>query len=107
MARKGAGEAFDRLLEADAIWRDLIPQVDELRGRQKIQGKPTPEQVEELKQVKEDLRRLEEELEPRPRRRGTSCCRRCRTHRTSRFRTRQPRTEGAVERVVGDRPELA
>ena len=62
VARKGAGEAFDRLLDADVRWRELVPQVDELRGRQKIQGKPTPEQVEELKQVKEDLRRLEEEL---------------------------------------------
>ncbi len=62
VARKGAGETFDRLLEADARWRELIPQVDELRGRQKIQGKPTPEQVDELKQVKEDLRRLEDEL---------------------------------------------
>jgi seryl-tRNA synthetase len=62
VARKGAGEAFDRLLEADARWRELIPQVDELRGRQKLQGKPSPEQVEELKQVKEDLRRLEDEL---------------------------------------------
>ncbi len=62
VARKGAGEAFDRLLEADARWRELIPQVDDLRGRQKIQGKPTPEQVEELKQVKEQLRALEEEL---------------------------------------------
>jgi seryl-tRNA synthetase len=51
VARKGAGEAFDRLLEADARWRELVPQVDELRGRQKIQGKPTPEQVEELKRV--------------------------------------------------------
>jgi len=62
VARKGAGDAFDRLLEADARWRELVPQVDELRGKQKIQGKPSPEQVEELKQVKEDLRRLEEEL---------------------------------------------
>ena len=62
VARKGAGEAFDRLLEADARWRELVPQVDELRGRQKLQGKPTPEQVEELKQVKEDLKRLEGEL---------------------------------------------
>ena len=60
VARKGAAEAFDRLLEADAVWRDLIPQVDELRGRQKIQGKPTPEQVEELKEVKEQLRQLED-----------------------------------------------
>jgi seryl-tRNA synthetase len=61
VARKNGGEAFDQLLEADARWRELVPQVDELRGRQKLKGKPTPEQVEELKQVKEDLRRLEEE----------------------------------------------
>ena len=62
IARKGGGEAFDELLEADARWRELVPQVDELRGRQKLKGKPTPEQVEELKTVKEDLRKLEEEL---------------------------------------------
>ena len=62
IARKGGGEAFDELLEADARWRELVPQVDELRGRQKLKGKPTPEQVEELKQVKEELRRLEDEL---------------------------------------------
>jgi seryl-tRNA synthetase len=36
--------------------------VDELRSRQKLKGKPTPEQVEELKQVKADLQRLEGEL---------------------------------------------
>jgi seryl-tRNA synthetase len=62
LARKGAAEAFDELLAADERWRELVPQVDELRGRQKLKGKPTPEQVEELKQVKADLRRLEEEL---------------------------------------------
>jgi len=62
LARKGAGEAFDELLAADARWRELVPQVDELRGRQKIQGKPTPEQLEELKQVKAELQRLEGEL---------------------------------------------
>jgi seryl-tRNA synthetase len=62
IARKGGAEAFDELLQADARWRELVPRVDELRGRQKLKGKPTPEQVEELKQVKEDLRRLEEEL---------------------------------------------
>ena len=64
VARKDAeaGEAFDELLAADERWRELVPQVDELRGKQKLKGKPTPEQVEELKQVKEELRRLEEEL---------------------------------------------
>ena len=62
VARKGAGETFDELLEADARWRELVPQVDELRSRQKIQGKPSPEQVEELKQVKDELRQREQEL---------------------------------------------
>jgi seryl-tRNA synthetase len=62
VARKGAAEAFDELLRADARWRELVPKVDELRGRQKLKGKPTPEQVEELKTVKDELRRLEDEL---------------------------------------------
>jgi seryl-tRNA synthetase len=62
VARKGAADAFDELLNADARWRELVPKVDELRARQKLQGKPTPEQVEELKAVKEELRRLEDEL---------------------------------------------
>jgi seryl-tRNA synthetase len=62
VVRKGAGDDFDRLLAADARWRELVPRVDELRGRQKIQGKPTPEQVEELKQVKDELKGLEDEL---------------------------------------------
>ena len=62
VARKGAAEAFDELLAADGRWRELVPKVDELRGRQKLKGKPTPEQVEELKTVKEELRRLEDEL---------------------------------------------
>jgi seryl-tRNA synthetase len=62
LARRGAGEAFDALLAADERWRALVPQVDELRARQKLDGKPTPEQLEELKQVKERLRTLEAEL---------------------------------------------
>jgi seryl-tRNA synthetase len=62
LARKGAAEAFDDWLVADERWRELVPKIDELRSRQKIQGKPTPEQIEELKQVKDDLRRTEEEL---------------------------------------------
>jgi seryl-tRNA synthetase len=62
VARKGGAEEFDQLLEADARWRELVPKVDELRGRQKLKGKPTPEQLEELKQVKDELRRVEEEL---------------------------------------------
>ncbi len=50
LARRGAGEAFDELLAADERWRALVPQVDELRAQQKLDGKPTPEQLEELQQ---------------------------------------------------------
>ena len=64
LVRKGdeAARAFDELLAADERWRALIPQVDELRTRTKLKGKPAPEQLEELKQVKVDLKRLEDEL---------------------------------------------
>jgi seryl-tRNA synthetase len=62
LARRGAGEEFDTLLAADERWRALVPRVDELRARQKLDGKPTPEQLEQLKQVKGELRGVEEEL---------------------------------------------
>jgi seryl-tRNA synthetase len=60
LARKGAAETFDALLAADERWRALVPQVDELRGRTKLKGKPMPEQLEELQRVKEELRAAEE-----------------------------------------------
>ncbi len=59
LARKSAGEAFDRLLAADERWRSLVPRVDELRGRTKLSGKPTPEQREELQTVKAELKDVE------------------------------------------------
>jgi seryl-tRNA synthetase len=62
LRRRGAEEAFNELLAADERWRELVPQVDELRAQQKIDGKPTPEQIEELKQLKDRLRALEDQL---------------------------------------------
>ncbi len=62
LARKGAAEAFDAWLAADAGWRELVPRVDELRSRTKVKGKPTPEQLEELRGVKEELQQVEREL---------------------------------------------
>jgi seryl-tRNA synthetase len=62
LARKGAADAFDALMAADERWRELVPKVDELRSRTKSKGKPTPEQLEELKSVKAELQRLEAEL---------------------------------------------
>ena len=62
LARKGAGDAFDRLLEADERWRALVPRVDELRAKTKLKGKPTPEQLGQLQAVKAALKGAENEL---------------------------------------------
>ena len=62
LARKGAAETFDAMLEADERWRALVPRIDELRSRTKLKGKPSPEQLAELQSVKEELRAAEEEL---------------------------------------------
>jgi seryl-tRNA synthetase len=69
LARKGAAEEFDALMEADRSWLALVPQVDDLRSKTKLKGKPTTEQLEELKGVKAELQRLEEELADAERRR--------------------------------------
>ncbi len=63
LARKGAADAFDALLEADRQWLEIVPRVDELRGRTKLKGKPTPEQLEELQAVKVQLKVAEDELD--------------------------------------------
>jgi seryl-tRNA synthetase len=62
LARKGAGELFDELLAADRAVLAVQPQVEELRSRRKLKGKPTPEQLAELELVKAELQRLEGEL---------------------------------------------
>jgi seryl-tRNA synthetase len=62
LSRKGGVEAFDQLIEADRRWLELVPKVDELRGFTKPKGKPTSEELEQLKQAKVKLQRLEEEL---------------------------------------------
>jgi seryl-tRNA synthetase len=62
LARKGAAGTFDAWLAADEQWRAVVPRVDELRSRTKLKGKPTPEQLEELKGVKEQLQAAEQEL---------------------------------------------
>jgi seryl-tRNA synthetase len=62
LARKGAADEFDRLIAADEHWRSLVPRVDELRGRTKLKGKPTPEELEALRPIKAELKQAEEEL---------------------------------------------
>ncbi|HVM58673.1 MAG TPA: hypothetical protein VMT74_14520, partial [Gaiellaceae bacterium] len=62
LARKDAAVQFDAWLAADERWRALVPRVDDLRARTKLKGKPTPEQLEELRTVKEELQTAEREL---------------------------------------------
>ena len=63
LARKGAAEQFDELLEADRAVLEVQPRVEELRARRKGgKGKPTPEQLAALEQVKTELQQLEEQL---------------------------------------------
>ncbi|HST24712.1 MAG TPA: serine--tRNA ligase, partial [Gaiellaceae bacterium] len=62
IARKGDEDVFDKLLREDERWRQLQTQVDELRARTKLKGKPTPEQLEELTRIKEELGGLEAQL---------------------------------------------
>src|SRR3954468_4993310 len=62
VARKGGAPIFDELLAADGRWRALQQQVDDLRARTKLKGKPTPEQLAELTAIKEQLQPLEAEL---------------------------------------------
>jgi seryl-tRNA synthetase len=61
VARKGAGGAFDELMSADTRWRELETRVTALRAKTRLKGKPTPEELEELRGVKEELKRLENE----------------------------------------------
>jgi seryl-tRNA synthetase len=62
LARKGAADVFDELLEADRAVREIQPRVEELRAARKVKGKPTPEQLKELEGVKEELQQLEQQL---------------------------------------------
>ncbi|WP_226362935.1 serine--tRNA ligase [Pseudonocardia sp. ICBG1142] len=64
LSRRGASADFDALLEVDARWREATDRVGSLRAaaKQRPKGKPTPEQVEQFKLEKEELRTAEDAL---------------------------------------------
>jgi seryl-tRNA synthetase len=62
LARKGADAAGRELLDVDTAWRRATAAAEELRAGQKLKGKPTPEQLDELRQRKERLAAAEAEL---------------------------------------------
>jgi seryl-tRNA synthetase len=61
LARKGAAEVFDELLAADERWRELETQASELRAQTKTKGKPSPEELERLTELKAQLQQVEAE----------------------------------------------
>jgi seryl-tRNA synthetase len=64
LARRGAAEDFDALLTADASWRSLTERAEVLRAAQKSssKGKPTPEQIEQLRTLRDELDQAQDEL---------------------------------------------
>jgi seryl-tRNA synthetase len=64
LSRKSAANAalFDELMEADGRWREQTSAADALRARKKFKGRPSPEELEELGRVNEELQALEAEL---------------------------------------------
>ncbi len=63
LARRGAAEDFDALLAADARWRSLTERAEALRAAQKSssRGKPTAEEIERLRQLRDELDQAQEE----------------------------------------------
>jgi seryl-tRNA synthetase len=64
LARRGAERDFDALLAADRSWRSHTERAEALRAAQKRSSKgrpPSPEQIEELRQLKEELAAAEAE----------------------------------------------
>jgi seryl-tRNA synthetase len=63
LTRRGAAELFDSLLAADARWREASTRRDEVRAEQKRLGKPSsPEEIDEARRLKDELRSLDEQL---------------------------------------------
>lgn len=62
IVRRGISVDLDRWLKLDTRRAELIPLVDAARSKLKLAGQPTPAQLEQLRQAKQDLGRHEEEL---------------------------------------------
>ncbi|MFA4827085.1 MAG: serine--tRNA ligase [Candidatus Shapirobacteria bacterium] len=61
---------LDRVLIADKDYRDLLGQVEKLRAEQNaitkgIKGKPTDEQISAAKVIKDQLKKIEDDLNPK------------------------------------------
>ncbi|MDB5166505.1 MAG: serS [Candidatus Saccharibacteria bacterium] len=61
-AQKGYPVDIRQLLELDVQRRSKLTQIEELRARRKTAGKPTPEEIEAGRQLREELTEREAEL---------------------------------------------
>ena len=62
LRRRGAADDFDALLAADARWREHTERAEGLRATQKKSSRgrpPSPEEIEQLRQLKEELAKAE------------------------------------------------
>jgi seryl-tRNA synthetase len=64
LARRGADKDFDALLRADARWRSLTERSEALRAAQRSssKGKPTEAELEQLRQLRDELSAAQAEL---------------------------------------------
>jgi seryl-tRNA synthetase len=64
LARRGAAGDFDALLAADASWRSLTERAETLRAAQKSssKGKPSPAEIEQLRQLRTELAEAQDDL---------------------------------------------
>jgi seryl-tRNA synthetase len=72
--RRGAAADFDALLAVDARWRELTERAELLRAEQKQSsrgGRPSPEQLAELRRLADDLARAQAEQGDAERERAT------------------------------------
>ena len=72
LVRRGAGERVDELLEVDRRRREILPELEGLRGERKRvsaevgeakkAGREAPEAVEQVREMKAEMEKLEGEL---------------------------------------------
>jgi seryl-tRNA synthetase len=64
LARRGADKDFDALLRADSSWRSLTERSEALRAAQRSssKGKPTEAELEQLRQLRDELSAAQAEL---------------------------------------------
>jgi seryl-tRNA synthetase len=104
-----AGTGIERFVELDRLRREAVTKLEEKRRRRNelaaAKGKPSPEALAEMKELKEEIRRLEEESERSDSELG-EVERRIPNAPHATVPRGRDEAENRVERVVGDPPRF-